>query len=91
VGFYILFSNVANTKTDVGVSRLLWSFLFDVMALVILASLPNLITITYAAAGGHSKDLLEDMLFRMQHRIAVGALVGACLAWIMTDILLGMR
>jgi hypothetical protein len=106
VGFFIQFSTlganflvitmwgedvVTKSKTDIVVFSLLWSFFTSAMAIVILGFLRNLVTITYSAVGGRCKDLLEDMVLHMECRFVVGALVGVCLAWTMTDILLGMR
>jgi hypothetical protein len=106
VGFFIQFSTlganflvitlwgedvVTKSKTDIVVFSLLWSFFTSAMAIVILGFLRNLVTITYSAVGGRSADLLEEMVLHMECRFVVGALVGVCLAWTMTDVLLGMR
>jgi hypothetical protein len=106
VGFFIQFSTlganflvitlwgedvVTKSKTDIVVFSLLWSFFTSAMAIVILGFLRNLVTITYSAVGGRSVDLLEEMVLHMECRFVVGALVGVCLAWTMTDVLLGMR
>jgi hypothetical protein len=106
VGFFIQFSTlganflvitlwgedmVTKSKTDIIIFSLLWSFFTSAMAIVILGFLRNLVTITYAAVGGRCADLLEEMVLHMECRFVVGALVGVCLAWTMTDILLGMR
>jgi hypothetical protein len=106
VGFFIQFSTlganflvitiwgedvVTKSKADIVIFSLLWSFFTSAMAIVILSFLRNLVTITYSAIGGRSKDLLEEMVLHMECRFVVGALVGVCLAWTMTDILLGMR
>lgn len=91
---------VTKSKTDIVIFSLLWSFFTSAMAIVILGFLRNLVTITYTAAvsgGSRSRvrqsdsDLLEDMILHMECRFVVGALVGVCLAWTMTDILLGMK
>jgi hypothetical protein len=106
VGFFIQFSTlganflvitiwgedvVTKSKTDIVVFSLIWSFFTSAMAIVILGFLRNLVTITYTAVAGRSEDLLEDMILHMECRFVVGALVGVCMAWTMTDILLGMR
>jgi hypothetical protein len=106
VGFFIQFSTlganflvitlwgedvITKSKTDIIVFSLLWSFFTSAMAIVILGFLRNLVTITYSAVGGRSVDLLEEMVLHMECRFVVGALVGVCLAWTMTDVLLGMR
>jgi hypothetical protein len=106
VGFFIQFSTlganflvitlwgqdvVTKSKSDIVVFSLLWSFFTSAMAIVILGFLRNLVTITYSAVGGRSADLLEEMVLHMECRFVVGALVGVCLAWTMTDVLLGMR
>jgi hypothetical protein len=106
IGFFIQFSTlganflvitlwgedvVTKSKSDIIIFSLLWSFFTSAMAIVILGFLRNLVTITYSAIGGRSADLLEEMVLHMECRFVVGALVGVCLAWTMTDVLLGMR
>jgi hypothetical protein len=104
VGFFIQFSTlganclaiwgkdyIIKSKTDIFVFSLLWSLFTSAMPVVILVFIRNLVTITYSTAGGRSKDLLEDMVLHMECRFGMGALFGFCLAWTMTDVLLGMR
>jgi hypothetical protein len=43
------------------------------------------LVITYSAVGRRSKDMLEEMDWRIECRLVVGV----CLAWIMTDVLWG--
>jgi hypothetical protein len=106
VGFFIQFSTlganflvitiwgtavVTKSQTDIVVFSLMWSIFTSSMAIVILGFLRNLVTITYSAVAGRSKDLLEEMVLHMECRFVVGALYGICFAWTLTDILLGMR
>lgn len=106
VGFFIQFSTlganflvitiwgeevVTKSKTDIVVFSLLWSFFTSAMAIVILGFLRTLVTIAYKAVRNHNEDLLEEMILHMECRFVVGALVGVCLAWTMTDMLLGMK
>jgi hypothetical protein len=75
------------TKTRIGIVFLLLSFFI----MAILESLRTLVRITYSAAGGRSKDLLEDMILHMELRFVAGSLVGICLASTMMLVILGMR
>jgi hypothetical protein len=105
VGFFIQFSTlganclalwgkdfVMNTKTDVFVFSLFWSLFTSGMPVLILVFIRNLVTITYSAVGRRSNDeLLEDLILQLECRFGVGALAGFCVAWTITDVLLGMR
>jgi hypothetical protein len=79
----------SKAKTATLVFRIFWSFLTTAIAVGILGFIRNLITIAYSAGGGRSKDFLQDMVAHMEYRFMVGALVGLCLAWTMTDVILG--
>jgi hypothetical protein len=79
---------VTKSKTNFVVFSLLWSFFFSaVMAIINLRFLNSMVTITYSAAGGRSKDVLEEMVWRME--CLFGA--GFCIASTMTGVLWGMR
>lgn len=106
VGFFIQFSTlganflvitiwgedvISKSKRDIVVFSLLWSFFTSAMAIIILGFLRNLIYITYNAISRRSQDLLDEMVLHMECRFVVGALIGVCMAWTMTDVLLGMR
>jgi hypothetical protein len=71
------------TKTDIFVFSLLCSFFFSAIVIAILGFLRNLLAITYSAIGGRSKDLLEEMIFRLECAYVVGAMAGLSLAWTM--------
>ena len=85
---------VTKSKSDIVTFSLLWSFFTSAMAIVILGFLRNLVTISYKALKPHSvsaENLLDEMVLHMECRFVVGALVGVCVAWTMTDIFLGMK
>jgi hypothetical protein len=92
VGFFIQFSIletnllvitlysenlVTKSKRNIVVFSLLWSFFTAAMVIASLRFLRNLVTITYSAAGGRSRDLLEVTVFHMKYFFGVGH----CLAW----------
>jgi hypothetical protein len=68
---------VTKSKRNIVVFSLLWSFFTAVMVIASLRFLRNLVTITYSAAGGRSKDLLKVKVVHMEY----GFGVGHCLAW----------
>jgi hypothetical protein len=70
---------------------LLWSLFTSTVAIVILGLLRNLISITYHAIRLNSEELLEEMVLHVECSFVVGTLVGVCLAWTTTDIVLGMQ
>jgi len=106
IGFFIQFSTlganflvitiwgeavITKSKRDIVIFSLLWSFFTSAMAIVILGFLRNVVSISFHAIRRQSEDLLDDMILHMECRFVIGALVGVCLAWTMTDILLGMK
>jgi hypothetical protein len=78
---------ITKSKNNIAVLCLLWSFVTAAMAFASLRFLRNLVTITYSAVGGRSKDLPEEMVWRMECRF----FVGACLAWTTTGAIFGMQ
>jgi hypothetical protein len=82
---------VTKSQTDIVVFSLMRSFFTSAMAIVILRFRRNLLTVLYSAVAGRSQDLLEEIVLHMECRFVVGALIGVCLAWTMTAIILGMR
>jgi uncharacterized protein with PQ loop repeat len=93
IGIILWGKDVVNkSKTsDIIAFSLLWSYFTAAMAIAMLGFLRNLVTITYSAVPGRSKDLLEEMLLHMECRFGMGALLGVCGAWTMTYVLLDMR
>jgi hypothetical protein len=77
---------VTKSKTNIVVFILLWSFFIFPMAVASLGFLRKLVTMTYSAVGGRSKDFLEELIWRMG--ACLGAL-GASLAWTMTGATFG--
>jgi hypothetical protein len=61
------------------------------MPILILVFIRNLVTITYSVVGRRSEELLEDLILQLDFRFGVGALAGVCLAWTITDVILGNR
>jgi hypothetical protein len=73
-------------KINIVVFSLFWSFFTAASLITNLRFLCNLVTITYSAVGGRSKDLLlEEMILHIRFG------VGVCLAWTTSGVLLGMR
>merc|ERR1712232_787760 len=84
------------SRTEVIIFSLLWSFFTSFMAIVVLAFLRALVSLifstsTKSASFGKADLILEELWLHMECRFVVGALFGVCLAWTMTDILLGMK
>lgn len=85
------------TQQEVVFFSLLWSLLTSVMALLILGFLRALLTSFFRSlpiADSYTIELIEslheEMLENMEIRFVMGALVGVCLAWTITDLYLGM-
>jgi hypothetical protein len=82
---------VTKSQTDIVVFGVMCCFFTSATAIVILAFLRNLVTISYSAVAGRSKDLLDEMVLHMECGFVFGAVIGLCLAHTMTAIILGMR
>jgi hypothetical protein len=78
---------------------------FMAMALIVLGFLRNLLSMAYGsgrttdrnqpqvrtANDDDNDNLLQVMLFQLESRFIMGALIGECFAWTATDLLLGME
>jgi hypothetical protein len=91
---------VNKTKTEIVVFSLLWSLCTSGMAVAVLIFLRKLVSTTYSALSGHKsentdsgkiEDVIDEMIAQVECRFIVGSLVGVCVAWSITDYLLGMR
>ena len=89
---------MARSKTEIIVLSLVWSAFTSFMAILTLGFLRSVVTIVFQASlapehhGTPSTDaLLEQVILHLECRFVVGALVGVCFAWTVTDVLLGMN
>jgi hypothetical protein len=83
--------NVMTTsKKDIVMFSLLWSLFTSFLAIVILAFLRNLVRATYETDNEEQNDQLDDVILHMECRFVVGALIGVCTAWALTDLILGL-
>ena len=105
VGFFIQFSTLGanflviqiwgedilnKSRNDIVCFSLLWSFFTSAMAIIILAFLRNIVSIAYLSVFQRSQQLVEEMVLNLECRFVVGALIGVCTAWTITDALMGM-
>ena len=76
---------------------LLWNFITTMIAIVILSSMRRLVSVVFMAAScgqrsvENAEDVLSELLSYMEGRFAVGALVGICVSWNVTNLVLGMK
>lgn len=74
---------------------LLWNFVTTMIAIIILTSMRRLVSIVFVASIGNKRtnteEVLAELLSYMEGRFAVGALVGICLSWNITNFVLGMK
>jgi hypothetical protein len=96
---------VKQNSIDTWVLPALYSFCTLAMALIVLGFLRNLLAMAYgsgrttdrnqpqlrAANDDVDDNLLQDMLFQLESRFVMGALIGVCLAWTVTDLLLDIE
>ncbi|CAB9516944.1 expressed unknown protein [Seminavis robusta] len=88
---------MTRSKTEIILLSLVWSAFTSFMAILTLGFLRSVITIVFEASlppshRHHDQNaLLEEVILHLECRFVVGALVGVCLAWTVTDILLGMN
>jgi hypothetical protein len=81
---------MTTSKQDIVLFSLLWSLFTSGLAIVILAFLRNLVRATYETENEEQNDQLDDMILHMECRFVVGALIGVCSAWALTDLILGL-
>lgn len=79
------------SKTDITTFAVVWSFFTSAMAIIMLALLRNLVSIAYTSVLKKSEDMVEEMILHMECRFVVGALIGVCTAWAVTDALVGLE
>lgn len=82
------------SKSEIVLLSLVWSAFTSFMAILTLGFLRSVITIVFQASmpnTDRSKAILEEVILHLECRFVVGALVGVCLAWTVTDVLLGMN
>lgn len=71
---------------------LVWSIITSAVAIFILACLRKLVQKSYfSTLEKKTPDaILEEMMLQLECRFVVGALIGVCTAWSITDALMGM-
>lgn len=86
----------SSARMDVLVFSTAWSVVTSVMAVIMLAVIRNLVSMTHRAFANDDNNTastltinIDDWLMQLECRYVVGALVGVCLAWSWTDLLLG--
>jgi hypothetical protein len=106
VGFFIQFSTLGanflviniwgedilnKSRNDIVCFSLIWSFFTSAMAILVLAFLRNIVSIAYVSVMQKSQAMVEEMVLHLECRFVVGALIGVCTAWTITDALMGMQ
>jgi hypothetical protein len=79
---------VMKSTIDIVGFSLLWNLFTLTTLVLILVFIRNLVTIAYSAAGGRSKEFLQDMIWQLQCHFGVGTVAGVCLAWAIMDLML---
>jgi hypothetical protein len=86
-GFHV----VLKTRGDLILFSLTWSLFTSMMAILVMFLLRAMVTLTHNSTGLQAEMHLEHLLSNLECRYVMGALMGVCLAWAVTDIMLGMR
>lgn len=73
------------SECDVIFYSLLWSFLTSTMAIVILVYLRNFVVASFS-----DTENIDEIVLHMECRFVMGALIGVCTAWAITDFALGL-
>jgi hypothetical protein len=87
---------IPRTKLEIIILSLLWSTFTSFLAIMTLGFLRSVITIVFQATiapqrrGPAADAMLDEVILQLEYRYVVGALVGVCLAWTVTDFILGM-
>jgi hypothetical protein len=73
---------------------LLYSAVTSTMALIVLALIRNVVSISYYQESRSKKAedvALQDLLRKLEGSFVVGALSGVCMAWVTTDLIFAQR
>lgn len=88
---------ISSTK-DIIIFSLIWSTVTSTMAFFILGFIRNLLKAGYrnmTSANGDEEagisEELDDIILNVECRFVVGAMMGVCLSWTVTDIFLGLN
>lgn len=83
------------SRTQIILFSLAWSFVTSALAIVMLAFLRTLLTNFFQSLPVESRAFAEtihnNMIENLEVLFVVGALVGVSLAWVVTDLFLGMK
>lgn len=87
---------LAKSNQELILFSLGWNLATTFLALVILTCLRRMVITVFATAIAHRPEqnadkLSSELLSYLEGRFAVGALVGICVAWNVTNCVLGMR
>lgn len=76
---------------------LIWCFVTSVMGVAVLLFLRSLLVTSFYATTvvndsfKSKEDFVANLIQHMEYYFAVGSLIGVCLSWTVTDVLLGMK
>jgi hypothetical protein len=86
---------IHKSKSEIVMLSLVWSAFTSFMAILTLGFLRSVVTIVFRASVPRDcidrEAILEEVVLHLECRFVVGALVGVCMAWTATDVLLGMN
>jgi divalent metal cation (Fe/Co/Zn/Cd) transporter len=99
VNFLVLYNRGDNilrqSRNDFVCFSLAWSFVTSTLSIVILNCLRNVMSATYTislrrtSSKNNSKGRVEERILLLDCLFVVGALIGLCVAWTATDLLIG--
>lgn len=79
------------------VVSLIWCFVTSIMGVCVLLFLRSLVVTSFYATTTvnesfkSKEDFVAGLIQQMEYFFAVGALIGVCMSWTVTDIVLGMK
>jgi len=89
VNFLVLSATKTSPKADIFALPLAYSFLTLTFALALLAIVRQILS---AVLSGRQHDnVVHNILVQLECRFIMGALLGVCSSWIVTDVALGMQ
>jgi F0F1-type ATP synthase assembly protein I len=86
-----------SSRSQIILFSLAWSFVTSALAIIMLGFLRALVSNFYlslpaeARSSEHAENLHNDMVENLEVLFVIGALVGVSLAWVVTDMFLGMK
>jgi hypothetical protein len=81
-----------SSNQDITMFTIIWSVFISALTIIILFFLRNIVSIAYLSVLKKShQEMVEEMILQMECHFVIGALIGICMAWALSDALIGLK